>query len=155
MDAPAIVLGVDFSPASERALEAAIQVAKEWHARLELVHAQQPLGAPGLDLFHPQFDSPRNESADVESSNPAIARSWVDKGKAAGVLTHLVSRPGPAADAILAEARHLRARAIIVGSHGRGDLGKAVLGSVAEAVLQRSPVPVLVVPGHTGPTIRT
>lgn len=151
MDRPAaIVVGVDFSPASEQALESAISIAKDWHVGLELVHALAPLGAPGLDLGHPAFDPPRNESADVLASAPQTGKAWVDRAKKAGVPAWLVTRPGPPARAIVDEAQRIHACAIVVGSRGHGDIGKAVLGSVAESVLANATVPVMVIPGTRG-----
>ena len=151
MDPPAaIVVGVDFSPASEQALETAIKTAKDWGVGIELVHALTPLGAPGLDLSHPAFDPPRNESADVTASAPHTPQSWLGRVKAAGVPCWLVTLPGPAAMVLVREAERIHARAIIVGSHGRSGPGKAILGSVAESVLANSTVPVMVVPGVRG-----
>ena len=151
MDRPAaIVVGVDFSPASEQALESAIGIAKDWHVGLELVHAVTPLGAPGLDLGHPAFGPRRNESADVLASAPKTAKAWVDRAKRAGVPAWLVTCTGPPARAIVDEAERIHARAIIVGSRGRSGIGKAVLGSVAESVLANATVPVMVVPGTRG-----
>ena len=50
------------------------------------------------------------------------------------------------ADGILAAADRIRADMIVMGTHGRSGLSRLVLGSVAEAVLRRAAVPVLVVP---------
>jgi nucleotide-binding universal stress UspA family protein len=149
MEPATILLGVDFSPACADALEEAIRVAKNWKARLELVHAIEPLGAPGLDLSHPQFQAVRNESADVAISNPEIAQEWVARAQAAGIPTNLVGRAGSPADVILKEARRVDARAIVVGSRGRSPEGTGIIGSVAQKVLERSSVPVLVVPPAT------
>ena len=49
-------------------------------------------------------------------------------------------------DGILATADRIRANMIVMGTHGRSGLSRLVLGSVAEAVLRRAAVPVLVVP---------
>ena len=57
---------------------------------------------------------------------------------------------GPVANCLLELARERRVDLIIVGTHGRGGLGKVFLGSVAEKVFRHSPVPVLTV----GPNIR-
>jgi nucleotide-binding universal stress UspA family protein len=57
-----------------------------------------------------------------------------------------VARAGKPADLIVEEARKANARFIITGSHGRTGLKRAVLGSVAEAVLRLADRPVLVVP---------
>jgi len=56
---------------------------------------------------------------------------------------------GPPAEAILGVAHERSADQIVVGSHGRGPLARATLGSVSHAVLHRSDVPVVVVgPQH-------
>ena len=49
-------------------------------------------------------------------------------------------------DGIVTEAEKLKADAIVIGSHGRSGLAHVWFGSVAEAVMRRSRVPVLVVP---------
>ncbi|HUR63479.1 MAG TPA: universal stress protein [Candidatus Thermoplasmatota archaeon] len=144
---PTIVLGVDFSPSSERALATAIRMAKEWGAEVLLVHALKPLGSPGLDLSHPQYDPERNESADVTASDGGLADAWLHRVRQE-VPAHLVSRPGRPVDVLIEEAQRVHARAIVVGSHGNTGLERTVLGSVAEGVLARSWLPVLVVPGR-------
>jgi nucleotide-binding universal stress UspA family protein len=146
---PTIVLGVDFSAASERARDAAIRMAKQWGARVLLVHALKPLGSPGLDLGHPQYDPQRNESADLTASTD-LADVWLHRVRQQ-VPADLVTRPGRAAEVLVEEAARVDARAIVVGSHGTTGLEHVLLGSVAEGVLERSHVPVIVVPGRTAP----
>lgn len=142
---PTLVLGVDFSSASERALATAIRMAKEWGARVVLVHALKPLGSPGLDLGHPPYDAERNESADVTASGGGLADAWLHRVRQQ-VPAELVVRPGRPVDVLLEAAGRAGARAIVVGSHGATGLERTVLGSVAEGVLARSHVPVVVVP---------
>jgi nucleotide-binding universal stress UspA family protein len=54
---------------------------------------------------------------------------------------------GHAADVIEKLATEWSAELIVIGSHGRGGLGRALLGNVADAVVRRAPYPVLVVRG--------
>ncbi|MFN8515911.1 MAG: universal stress protein [Thermomicrobiales bacterium] len=54
-------------------------------------------------------------------------------------------REGAPASDIVAAAQEWQADLIVVGTHGRGGLGRLVLGSVAESVLRDAPCPVLVV----------
>ncbi|GBD31051.1 hypothetical protein HRbin32_02168 [bacterium HR32] len=53
------------------------------------------------------------------------------------------------AQAILDAAERYRADLIVMGTHGRTGLPRVLLGSVAETVLRRASVPVLVVPART------
>ena len=58
----------------------------------------------------------------------------------------VVSRPEDrAAIAILEEAKRWKADLIVMGTHGRRGMSRALLGSDAETVLRASPVPVLLV----------
>ncbi|CAM3495993.1 universal stress protein [Deinococcus saxicola] len=53
--------------------------------------------------------------------------------------------------AILDVAREEGAQMIVMTTHGRSGLGRALMGSVAQAVAQHSPVPVLLIKGDQGP----
>jgi len=66
---------------------------------------------------------------------------------ALGITTHVsVIDGGRPAETIVTTAERLNVDAIALGSHGRGGLARAVLGSVAEYVVRRARRPVLVVP---------
>jgi len=51
---------------------------------------------------------------------------------------------GDCVGALLDLAERMNADLIVVGSHGRGGISRAILGSVAEGILRRSAMPVLV-----------
>ncbi|CAM3810629.1 universal stress protein [Deinococcus frigens] len=53
--------------------------------------------------------------------------------------------------AILDVAREEGAQMIVMTTHGRSGLGRALLGSVVQAVAQQAPVPVLLIKGDQGP----
>jgi nucleotide-binding universal stress UspA family protein len=55
-------------------------------------------------------------------------------------------RGGRVADAIVQAAKELGCQLIVIGTHGRRGLRRALLGSDAESVLRESPMPVLLVP---------
>jgi nucleotide-binding universal stress UspA family protein len=52
---------------------------------------------------------------------------------------------GLPADEILRIAQREKVQQIVMGTHGRGVLGRALMGSVAQRVVTGSPVPVLLV----------
>jgi nucleotide-binding universal stress UspA family protein len=64
--------------------------------------------------------------------------------RAAGMNVHLELREGKAAEEILLAARAKTVDLIAMGTHGRGGLSRLVAGSVAESVLRRAVVPLLV-----------
>lgn len=65
--------------------------------------------------------------------------------EAGGVRAHPVLRVGEPADEILAVAKQITPDLLVVGSHGRGPMGRFMLGSVSEAVVHRWNGAVLVV----------
>lgn len=65
-----------------------------------------------------------------------------------GVEVDLSVREGEVTETILAEATGTGAQLIVMGSHGRTGLARAVYGSVAESVVRAADVPVMVVRTH-------
>jgi nucleotide-binding universal stress UspA family protein len=65
--------------------------------------------------------------------------------KRAGWRARGIVREGVPLVALLREAAASRADLLVVGARGTGGLARLLLGSVAEGVLERSPVPVLLV----------
>lgn len=135
-----ILVASDFQECSNAALEHAIDLAKRCGARLTVVHAfEVPYGG----------DSPyvaelaRTLQGDAEAQlRRLIELVGVRVPGATGIV-----RCGPAWQQILDVAQEQGADLIVVGSHGRKGLPRALLGSVAEKVVRLSPVPVLTVHG--------
>jgi nucleotide-binding universal stress UspA family protein len=136
-----ILVATDFDDSCKRALDLAAQMACESGAKLTLVNAFDAsafayAGAPfaTADLVTPAEESAHEQMEEVLKEMRA---------RCPNVDAYV--RHGVPADGIVATARDLGADLIVVGTHARGLLGRAFLGSVAESVLRASPVPVLVV----------
>ena len=134
-----ILVPVDFSAHSERALDYACSLAEKLGAKLHLVHA---IGAGLPELSAVLTDSmiaTLREGSHAELQKVATAR--------AGIATFgkVMVEAGDARDGILAAAKACAADLIVMGSHGRRGLTRLVLGSVAEDIVRRAPCPVLVV----------
>ena len=142
-----ILVAVDGSPTSTKGLREAIRLAKDGRGQLVLVHVVNEFVAfANLDGFAPGVDlvpSLREGGRRVLAKAKAVA----DKEGVAAKTLMRETLGGPAADAIVREARKQRADLIVLGTHGRRGLRRAVLGSDAEQVVRRSPVPVLLVRG--------
>jgi monovalent cation/proton antiporter MnhG/PhaG subunit len=95
--------------------------------------------------LHPLATQPSEPSDDPALSGlPALLDAAVDRLRRPGLTVDQVTRPGDAAAAIAAEADVLAADVLVLGSRGLGPLRALVLGSVAEAVVDVAPCPVLV-----------
>jgi nucleotide-binding universal stress UspA family protein len=137
---PAIVVAVDFSKPSRKAFDAAVALAEDLDATLVLVHAFPPMPKAGArgPVGQALAENDAFEWRDLSDAWAAEARKKVSVA--------IVGREGKAPDVIAKVVATHKARLVIVGSHGRGGLKRAVLGSVAEAVVRSSKVPVVVVP---------
>ena len=68
--------------------------------------------------------------------------------KVAGVEAHPLTVQGMAAESVLDHAQRLGVDLIVIGTHGRQGLKRLLVGSVAQEIVKRSVVPVIVVPMH-------
>ena len=131
---------VDFSPPSRRAFDAAVRLAGDLGASLVLVHAFEPMPKAGAR-------GPVGQAkAEIDVAEwEELCETWAAEARKS-VDVETVAREGKPADVIHEVAAERKATLVVVGSHGRTGVKRAVLGSVAEAVVRRSKVPVVVVP---------
>jgi nucleotide-binding universal stress UspA family protein len=141
-----ILVPVDGSPTSAKGLKAAIKLAREGRGRLRLLHVVEEYTAfiapeGGVDIT-PILDGMK------AAGRRTLAR--VERGmRKAGARhdTMLVESLGSrVADLVVQQAKRWRADLIVMGTHGRRGMKRALLGSDAELVVRHSPVPVLLVP---------
>jgi nucleotide-binding universal stress UspA family protein len=138
-----IVLATDFTEASESAREAAASLASAFETRLTVVHVCEPpaFAAAGSSLAGADLvGRPCSEGAEVELGR------LVWRLRARDVKVDSVLRHGVAWELIVRVAKEVGADLVVAGTHGRHGLAHAYYGSVAEKLVQESPVPVLVVP---------
>jgi nucleotide-binding universal stress UspA family protein len=137
-----ILVPVDGSETSNKAVVAALQLARESGGRVRLVHALDELAyLTGYEYSADLLAVARDYAKKVLDDALAMAQS-------AGVPadTKLMEVPGGRLGELVAEeARSWDADLVVVGTHGRRGVGRVLLGSGAEQVLRMAPVPVLAV----------
>ena len=137
-----LLVPVDFSETAEHALEAAIDLATAVSAKVYLVHVYQiPVyGFPdGAFIAGPEVATRISEAA--QKGLDAI----VERYRSRGVELGSELRTGAAHEEIVHCAKDLGADLIVMGTHGRGMIAHALLGSVTERVVRTSPVPVMTI----------
>src|SRR2546422_1030776 len=85
----------------------------------------------------------------VRARRELAAQELVLRGRREGVRVTFLVWEGDPGDAILEAARAESADMIVLGSHGRGPIGRLLLGSVSQHVVRHATVPVVVVPRDT------
>lgn len=135
-----ILVAVDGSEHSVRAAEYAARRALDTGCDVLLLHVERAVMAWEVGPVS-------SEDTVVRLREIEAARVMVDCAQpfAGSVRLERHVATGEPAQVILDQATRLRADEIVVGSHGHGPLGQAVLGSVAARVVHEARVPVVVV----------
>lgn len=141
-DIRAVVVGVDGSPTAARALRWAIDDARHRDLPLTVVHAYDNRAGQTKRTRA----SERHEHAATRRRKDAerIVRHALDGVDFTSVGVDRVLERGSAADALL--SRSGPDRLLVVGTHGRGAIGRMVFGSVSHQCLHHASGPVVVVP---------
>lgn len=136
-----ILVPLDFSESSYKALAYASALAKQFEAKITLLHVVQMTYMVGeygaIEL--PELEVQLTTSA--RSKLESVAREKVPAGQVDGTLI----RVGPAVPEIANTAKETNADLLVISTHGYTGLKRIVLGSVAENVVRHAPCPVLVV----------
>jgi nucleotide-binding universal stress UspA family protein len=133
----------DFGETAEHALAFAIELAAKLGAKITIVHAYEvpSYGYPdGVALTVEVGDNIRRAA---ETALERVAA----RTRRPGLELQSMLRQGPAWSEINAAASQAHADLIVMGTHGRHGLARALLGSVAEKVVRTAPCPVLTVHG--------
>ncbi|HTG46054.1 MAG TPA: universal stress protein [Actinomycetota bacterium] len=134
-----IVLAVDGSERSARAVERAAEIAERFGAVVTVVHVNETTTSWGVG-FDPTIVSDETGAALVDG----VVRDLKDRGISA--LGEVRTAPtGIVPDEIVDVAREADASMIVMGTRGLSDLKGLMLGSVAHGVLRLAHCPVLVV----------
>ncbi len=138
-----VVVPTDFSRCAEEAWRLARRVAVMSGGELILAHvlAETPLYGEGpfsMGTVRQVYEAARKWAEGVLEDS-------VGKARAEGLSARAVLRAGVAYTEIVDLARDERADLIVIGTHGRGGIDRALLGSVADRVVRLAPCPVLTV----------
>lgn len=139
-----ILIASDLAPSSLAALGAGRDLAARWGSAVELVHVQHPpvlAGWVGPDSMPASVPSATVEPRRRIELRLRRAAEGIDPAKLKLRMIH-----GPPPSALMELARPERADLLVMGTHGLAGLDRLLTGSVAEVVLRRARIPVLVVP---------
>jgi len=134
-----VLLATDLSPVTDLATEWAFTLARRNDAALLVVSVIDPrdLRLPG-GRFRARIDQ-------VRDGREAAAHMLVERGRRLGVPVTFLVWTGEPGESIVAASEAEDVDIILVGAHGRGAIGRLVMGSVSEYVVRHAPCPVLIV----------
>ena len=148
-----IVAAIDFSERSQAVLRLATEQARAFNAHLYLVHVAAP--EPGFVGYDAGPQSVRDNVAKHIRERHREIQAMAEAARVEGVTATAMLLRGSTVKALLAEADRLGVDLIVLGSHGHGLMYRMLLGSISQAILQKSTIPVLLVPHGVAPAQQT
>ena len=139
-----VLLATDLSATSGPATNEAFEIAGRLQADLLIVSV---IDAASLRLPGGRF---RARVDQVRERHQAVAQELVQRGRREGIRVTFLVWEGEPGESIVDAARAEEVDMIILGSHGRGPIGRLLMGSVSRYVLRHADVPVVVVPRNEG-----
>lgn len=141
-----VLVATDFSEPSRKAQRHAISIARHFHAKFYMAHIVSSVGLniAGADALELATSVTRREMAELE-------RTLVGNGALAGLSHEFILRQGDVWEELEAIIRTHQVELIVIGTHGRHNLEKLVLGSVAEQIFREAGQLVLTVGPHSKP----
>jgi nucleotide-binding universal stress UspA family protein len=141
-----ILVAVDGSDTSTKALVAALQMARESGGVLRIIHVLEDLAQVMAYDYYGAY--PGDLAKVLQDNGQKVLADALAIAKSSGVETEdrlLEARGMRLGEAVVQEATQFNADLVVVGTHGRRGLGRVLLGSGAEQVIRLSPIPVLVI----------
>lgn len=137
-----ILVPIDFSEGSTLALEYAVTLAKKLDAKLHLLNV---VFFPVMTVPEVAATVPQNLIDSLVTANLARLRGLADARRDKATIGEVLVHIGDPRDVILQAVETLGADLIVMATHGRRGLRRALLGSVAELVVRTATCPVLTV----------
>jgi len=140
-----ILVPVDFSDCSRKALEYALPFARQFHAGIALLHVLH-VNYYAASSEYTTFDYPEL----IEETRRAGEKQLGDLARSVRKICPVktVIQTGHPGSVIVDNAKKLGIDLIIISTHGRTGFKRAFLGSTAEHVVRYAPCPVLIVREH-------
>lgn len=141
-----ILVPIDGSATSERALDEAIKFAQQHNAQVEVVHVLE-------DIWYFDNEDYLNYAELIQAMRGVgekILAQAQKKFKQAGVAAEiklLETQGERIASVIVTEAKNNRSDLIIIGTHGRSGFSRMLFGSIAEGVVRTAHIPILLARG--------
>lgn len=132
-----ILYPTDFSECSQKALPLAFSLARDYRARLVILH----VATPPPFVSYSEFEKALQESGGYRQQLEGMLREC----QLPECNAEFRLEEGDPATEILHVAAAIPCDLIVMGMHGRSGLGRLLMGSVAESVLRKANCPVLTV----------
>jgi nucleotide-binding universal stress UspA family protein len=151
-----ILYTTDLSKNSSYAFLYAVDLAKKHNAEIIILHAIEPIPAYAEAYAGLKEELKKKQVSEMAESMKSHLAGFCKKAEAqigppcAELVTKILVRNGYPPDVILDTAEQEGCDMIVLGTHGKGFISYAFLGSVSKSVLHRTQKPVFIVPVPSG-----
>lgn len=143
MQIKAILFPTDFSQGARAAMDHAVSLARDYHARLILLYVIQDISI--AEWYIPSSLSVTDLVEDMQKSAAKEMDKWAaEVSKQVQDVEKMVVRGVPFVE-IIRTAKEKDVNLIVIGTHGRTGIDHMLFGSTAEKVVRKAPCPVLTV----------
>jgi nucleotide-binding universal stress UspA family protein len=142
-----VLFCTDFSEGSDYAFQFALGIANRDKGHLYILHVipDNPY-QKYAETYMTEEDVEKKQKDIEEDVNNQYEEHYVKKIEN-GTNFRIVTKSGREAEEIINFSNNEKVDLIVMGTHGRTGIENVFFGSVAEKVLRRSPIPVLIIPG--------
>ncbi|MBL9016209.1 MAG: universal stress protein [Myxococcales bacterium] len=140
-----ILVPTDLSEGAEQALDYACELAQTLGATIHLVNV---IGIPALGVPELGLAMTSTVIDQIMIDNQTALEKLAESKRCSALIGQVMLKTGDAKDVINQTAKELGADLIVMSTHGRRGITRALLGSVTETVVRSAPCPVLTVRVH-------
>ncbi len=143
-----ILYATDLSKNSLYAFGYAVQIARQFAATITVLHVAEPVSGT-LGNWVKQKAEEEELTHSIETIRSQLERfcEVMDKNRTCmELVSNILVRVGQPVEQILSTAKEESCDTLVLGTHGKGLLKNALLGSVSRKVLDRASKPVVVIP---------
>jgi len=142
-----ILVGVDLSPRSCKAIEKAIQFAHLYNSEIVLLNVHEEfLNKDEMVMSRVSVNKLQNTFQDISINAKNEIQYLLDDMNAENIKTNIILREGRAGKTIIQISNEQKPDLIIIGSNGKDSLSDYILGTTTGYVVDNSKFPVLVIP---------
>lgn len=140
-----ILVPTDGSATAKAGLQEAIRLAREQGSQIRLIHVIDELPVLSTELYGTLLDQFISQAREAGQAIVARSRARVEEAGVPVDTQVVEALGGRTGEYVVDAAKEWPADLIVCGTHGRRGLRRIVMGSDAEFIVRRSPVPILLV----------
>ncbi|MDD4920928.1 MAG: universal stress protein [Bacteroidales bacterium] len=138
-----VLIAMDYDETSQKVAEQGFAMAKAMNAKVVLLHviSEQP-------VYYSSYTYMQSLRVDIMDDLKKSIQKFLDKAKKhlGDESIQTIFEAGDIAETILKTAKEMKVDVIVMGSHSRKWLENIIMGSTAEKVLEKTSLPLFVIP---------